>query len=52
MEEVLQNDMRLLAELVVLVVLSGIEDNHCKDHKDDAEDEAVQFDDGSRHFSG
>ena len=52
MEQVLQNDLRLLTELVVLVVLSGVENDNGKDHQNDAVDETVQLYDGSRHFSG
>jgi hypothetical protein len=50
--QVLQDLQTFLCELIVLVVLRGIENNHRQNDADNSENESVQFDNRLRHLSG
>ena len=52
MVQVLQVLHALLRELVVLIVLRGVEDDHREDHTDYGEDKPIQLDDRLWHLFG
>ena len=48
--QILEILQALLRELVVLIIMCSVEDDHRENHAKDGEDEPIQLDDGLRHL--